>query len=107
MSEERITTVEANDSNAAAPAATTHTTIIRDADDHGASGGAGWLIALVLVIALAAGIYIFSQTSASEVVKDNAIANAANEVGSAAGAVGEAAGQVGDAVEDAADNIAR
>ncbi len=101
MAEERITTVEpAGDT----PGSTAHTTIIREETPRG-GGGSGWLIAIVLIVALIAGLYIFTQTSASEAVKNDAIANAANEVGDAAGAVGEAAGQVGNAVENAADNL--
>ena len=61
------------------------------------SGGAGWVIAVVLILALVAGVYFFAQSSGSEAVKDSAIANAANDVGSAAK-------QVGDAAETAADN---
>jgi uncharacterized protein (UPF0333 family) len=55
------------------------------------SGGAGWVIAVVLIVALLAGLYLFSQSSGTEAVKDNAIANAANDVGAAAKQVGNAA----------------
>jgi uncharacterized protein (UPF0333 family) len=61
------------------------------------SGGAGWVIAVVLILALVLGVFFFSQSSGSEAVKDNAIANAASDVGSAAK-------QVGNAAESAADN---
>jgi len=53
--------------------------------------GAGWIIAVVLILALVAGVYFFSQSSGSEAAKDNAIANAANDVGAAAQQVGDAA----------------
>ena len=46
---------------------TTHTTVIRES-----GGGAGWLIAIVLLIAVVAGIYFYSRSSHSEAVKDNA-----------------------------------
>ena len=64
-----------------------HTTVIRD---PGGSGGAGWLIAIVLLIAVIAGIYFYSHASSSEAAKDNAVAGAANEVGDAANKVGNA-----------------
>ena len=102
MTEERITTTKAPDGT---PTATSHTTIIREGEPRRSSGGAGWLIAVVLIIAVIAGIYILSQGSASEAAKDNAIAGAANEVGEAAGKIGDAAGQAGEAVENAADKV--
>lgn len=94
MSEERITTVESNDGSPQ-----THTTVIRD-ESKKSGGGAGWAIAIILAIAVIGGIYLFSQSSASESIKDNAIAEAANEVGNAAS-------QVGDAAQDAADAISK
>jgi hypothetical protein len=93
MTEERITRVEGEDGTDT----TTHTTVIHD--DRPRSSGAGWVIAIVLVIAVIAGIYLFSQTSGSEIARDNAIAGAAEEVG-------DAASQVGDAAQQAADSIA-
>lgn len=90
MTEERITTVDP------APGGATHTTVITDGGSR--SGGAGWLIGIVLLIAVIAGIYLFSQSSGSEAAKDNAIANAA-------GQVGDAASQVGNAAQDAADSL--
>ena len=89
MAEERITTVEGE----AAP--TTHTTIIHDGEPRGGSG-VGILLAVVLLIAVVAGIYLFSQSTLSTTAKNNAIASAASDVGSAAKKVGNAA-------EDAAD----
>ncbi len=59
--------------------------------------GAGWIIALVLVVALVVGLVFFSRMSGSQANKDNAIANAAGQVGSAAEKAGNAA-------QDAANN---
>lgn len=61
------------------------------------SSGAGWVIALVLVVALIAGVVFFTQMSGSQSAKDNAITNAANQVGTAAEKAGNAA-------QDAANN---
>lgn len=101
MAEERITT---HDAPGAPGPAGTHTTIITD----GASrrGGSGWFIGIVLLIAVVAAIFLFTQMSGSEAVKDNAIANAASEVGNAANQVGNAAQQAGNAAEDAANDVA-
>ena len=92
MAEERITEVET-------PSGDTHTThtIVTDGEPRG-GGGSGWLIAIVLIIAVIAGIWFFSGMSNSESAKDNAIANAANNVG-------EAAQNVGEAAQEAADNV--
>jgi hypothetical protein len=68
------------------------------ADSGRRSGGGTWLIGIVLLIAVIAGIYFFTQNSGSEAVKDNAIANAADQVG-------DAAQQVGNAAQDAADTL--
>ena len=93
MAEERITEVET-------PSGDTHTThtIVTDGDTRSGGGGSGWLIAIVLLIAVVAGIWFFSGMSNSEANKDNAIANAADNVGAAAK-------QAGNAVENAADNV--
>ncbi|MCT2558106.1 hypothetical protein N0B51_03840 [Tsuneonella sp. YG55] len=93
MTEERIT--ETRDP-VTGDTHTTHT-VITDGETR-SGGGSGWLIAIVLIIAVIAGVFIFSNMSGSEVAKDNAIENAANNVG-------EAAQQVGDAAQDAADNL--
>jgi hypothetical protein len=93
MTEERITEVRDPDTGSTH---TTHT-VVTDGEPR-RSGGSGWLIAIVLLIALIAGFFIFSNMSGSEIAKDNAVAGAANEVG-------EAAQQVGDAAQDAADQI--
>jgi hypothetical protein len=69
-----------------APANTT--TIIRETRS---SSGTGIIMAVILLIAVVGGIYLFSQTTASESVKDNAVAEAANNVGTAATKVGDAA----------------
>jgi flagellar basal body-associated protein FliL len=90
--EERITEVET-------PSGDTHTThtVVTDGEPRG-GGGSGWLIAIVLIVAVIAGIWFFSGMSNSESAKDNAIANAAENVG-------DAAKQVGNAAQDAADNV--
>jgi flagellar basal body-associated protein FliL len=72
-----------------------HTVVVETPSRSG--GGSGWIIALVLIVALIVGIVFFTQMSGSESAKDNAIANAANNVGSAARDVGNAA-------QDAANN---
>lgn len=97
MAEEHVVTTE---TPAAAPA--THTTVIHDTGSRG--GGSGWFIGIVLVLAVLAGIYFFTQMSGSEMAKDNAVTNAANEVGSAAKEVGNAANSAGEAAKDAANN---
>jgi len=60
-------------------------------------GGAGWVIALVLIVALVAGIWFITQNNRSEVAKNNAVTAAVKDVGTAARDVGNAA-------QDAADN---
>ena len=92
MADERITEVET-------PSGNTHTThtVVTDGEPR-RGGGSGWVIALVLIVALIAAIWFFSGMSGSEAAKDNAIADAANDVGAAAQ-------QVGDAAQDAADNV--
>ena len=62
-------------------------------------GGAGWVIATVLMIALVAGILIFVNMSNSGTRKDNAIAQAASDVG-------KAATKAGNAVDTAANKAA-
>lgn len=80
------TTVERSDS---AP----HTTVVERR-----GGGAGWVIAIVLIVAVIAGIYFFTQMSNNDAIQTDAISDAA-------GQVGDAAQQTGDAVESAADNL--
>ncbi|WP_404480727.1 hypothetical protein [Novosphingobium sp. BL-52-GroH] len=71
-----------------ADAPATHTTIIHEAPPR--SSGLGIIMALILLVVVAGGVYLFSQNS-SESAKDNAIAEAANNVGNAATKVGDAA----------------
>lgn len=71
-----------------------HTTII---ETPSRGGGAGWVIAVILIVALVVGVVLFTRSSGSDAAKDNAIANAANQVGAAAEKAGNAA-------QDAANN---
>jgi uncharacterized protein HemX len=71
----------------------THTVID---DDRPRSSGAGWVIALVLIIAAVVGIYLFSQQSQSEIAENAAVAEAAESVSDAANEVGDAAKEVVD-----------
>lgn len=85
MTEERIVETQT-------PSGNTHTTHTVVTDDGARRrGGAGWLIALVLIIAALGAFYLFSQQNGAEVAKDNAVAEAAGDVGEAASQVGEAA----------------
>lgn len=95
MAEERIVTTEPREDYPTA----THTTIVHETAPP-RSGGSGWLIGIVLLIAVIAGIFLFSRYSTSEAAKDSAVAEAAGEVGAAAS-------QVGDAAQDAANSLAR
>lgn len=97
MTEERITETETPTGNVH----TTHTVIHDDSPRR--SGGAGWLIALLVLVAAVAAIYLFSRQSDSEIARDNAVAEAASEVGDAAQSVGEAAQDAGEAAKDAVD----
>lgn len=72
----------------------THTTVYEDRPRSG--GGSGWLIAVVLLVALVVGGYFLMQMSDSRASRDNAIERAADNVGSAAKDIGNAA-------KDAAD----
>jgi hypothetical protein len=101
MTDERITTVEHVNETGDTVTRTTHV-----AGDGASKGGFGWMVIVVLLVAVAAGAYLFSQTSASEVAKDNAIAQAAGNVGEAANSVGEAASDVGEAATDAINEAA-
>lgn len=71
-------------------------TVIVETPERSRGGGSGWIIALVLIVALIVGVVFFSRMSTSESVKDNAVANAAQDVG-------QAAQNVGNAAKDAAD----
>ena len=82
MTEERTTVTRTHDGNTH-----TQTTVYTDG---GARGGAGkWLFLVVLVIAAIAGFLAFDRFAGSEIAKDNAVAEAANEVGDAAQKVGD------------------
>ena len=74
------------------------TTVIHEVRSGG--GGAGWAIAVILMIALVAGAWLFSQSNSSQAAKNNAVANAADNVG-------QAARDVGNAAKDAADNTTK
>jgi hypothetical protein len=91
MTEERITEIHTPDGNTH-----THTTVVDDGRRSG--GGSGWVIAIVLIVALLAGVYFLSGMSKSQSSKDNAIAEAAKDVGNAAQ-------DVGDAAKDAAKKV--
>ncbi len=84
MTEERTTRVEEPDGS-------THTSTTVVHDDGARSGGSGWVIALVLLIAVIAGIWFFTQQSGAEIAKDNAMTEAAGAVEGAAESVGNAA----------------
>jgi hypothetical protein len=91
MAEERVVEVQHPNGNT-----TTHTTVY---DSPRSGGGAGWLIAVILVIAVVAGVYFISGMSSSQTAKDNAIAGAAKDVGKAATNIGKAAGTAADKVD--------
>lgn len=93
MTEERITEIRDPDTGSTH---TTHT-VITDGE-RPRSGGSGWLIAIVLLIAVVGGLFLFGNMSGSEAAKDNAVAEAASEVG-------DAAQQVGNAAKDAAEKL--
>lgn len=83
MADETIVNSQPADSPA------THTTIIHETPRSGGSG-MGVIMALILLVVVIGGIYLFTQNS-SESAKDNAIAEAASDVGNAATKVGDAA----------------
>lgn len=74
---------------------TSHTTVIREKG----SSGTGIVLAVILLIAVIGGFYLYSQSNMSEAAKDNAVADAAQDVGNAAGQVGDAADRAADSVE--------
>ncbi|GGD62796.1 hypothetical protein [Croceicoccus mobilis] len=94
MTEERITEVETPSGNTH-----THTEIIRESEPR-RSGGAGWIILVVLVIAVLIGAFVLMQGSEAEIAKDNAIAGAADSVGNAAESVGSAADAAADKIAE-------
>ena len=91
MAEERVTEVET-------PSGETHTHTTVIADQPRSGGGATWIILLLLVVVAAIAVFYLSGMNNSEVAKDNALAEAANNVG-------DAAQQVGNAAQDAADKV--
>ena len=91
MTEERITETTTPEGNTH-----THTTVIHDGERR--SGGSGWVMVVLLLVALVVGYVLFTQMGNSEAVRDTAIADAA-------GQVGDAAQQVGDAAQDVADDV--
>lgn len=82
MTEERLTEVETPSGNVH----TTHTIVERSG-----GGGSGFLIAIVLILAVLVGGYFLMQGTNASANKDNAIAGAASDVGDAAKKVGNAA----------------
>jgi len=78
-------------------------TIIVESPSRGRSGS-GWIIALVLVVALIVGAVFIGQMTSSQTARNDAIANAAQDVGQAARNVGAAARNAGDAAQTAARN---
>lgn len=78
-------TIETHTASNAPP---THTTIIHETPRS--SSSMGIVMALILLVVVVGGIYLFSQNS-GESAKDNAIAEAASSVGDAATKVGDAA----------------
>lgn len=71
----------------AEPAPTHTTTIIHE---RRSSGGTGSVIAVILLVAVLGGLYLFSERS-GENARDAAITEAANDIGKAATKVGDAA----------------
>lgn len=71
-----------------------HTTVI-----HEKRGSGGIMIAVIAVVALLVGAFIYMRGQDSEVMRDAAISDAAQKVG-------ESAQQAGEAIEDAASKVA-
>lgn len=94
MTEERIT-------ETSSPTGDTHTT--RTVISDGGSSGSSWGMLVVFLILAMLGFVVFTQMSNSEIAKDNAVTEAANQVGNAAEQVGDAAQTAGEAVEGAVD----
>jgi hypothetical protein len=91
MTEERVTETRSPNGDTH----TTHTTVV---SDEPRGGGSGWVIAIVLLLAIVVGVWAFSTWGNSEMAENAAVADAAGEVG-------EAAQQVGDAAQDAAGSV--
>lgn len=82
MAEERVTTYQTPSG--------TNTTVIHEGPAR-SSPGAGWLIGIVLLIAVLAVGYLLVNRNDSSAARDSAIAGAATEVGTAARKIGNAA----------------
>lgn len=97
MDYDRETEVRETAANQAATtpqsAAPTHTTIIREK-----RGSGGVMIALIAVVALLVAGFLFLRGQDSEVMRDAAIADAAQQVG-------DSAQQAGQAIENAANDV--
>lgn len=91
MTEERTTETRDPEGNLH-----THTTVVHDEPRR--SGGSTWVLILLVLVALVVGIVLFTQMGNSEIARDTAIADAANQVG-------DAAQQAGDAAQDVADDV--
>lgn len=91
MAEEPVTSEHPGE-----PVPVTHTTVIRETGSSGS--GMGILLAVVLLVAILGGIYLFSRNSASEEARNRAVAEAARDVGNAAN-------KAGDAAQEAARNV--
>jgi hypothetical protein len=89
------------------PAATAppSTVIVTDRPDSG--GGAGWFVAIAVLLAVLVAIWAFAGSRNSDVMSDNALTTAADKVGNAADKVGDAAGKVGDQAADTAHSAAQ
>ena len=98
MTEEHITKISE-------PETAGHTTYVVNTGKDQSGGGFKWFAMILLVGAILFGGYVLMQGNASEIAKDNAVADAAEKVGDAAGKVGDAAGEVGDAAQDAVDKL--
>lgn len=74
------------------------------------SGGAGWIAAVVILLAILVAIWALVGLGQgkrdSDLMKDNALTQAADKVGTAADKVGDAAGKVGSSVESGARSAA-
>jgi len=92
MTEERITETRTPEGNTH-----TNTTVVTDQPSSG--GGVKWVGLLVLFVIGVIAVLMFTQMSDSQIAKDSAVSDAAQQVGNAAG-------QVGDAAEEAVDKIA-
>lgn len=93
MTEERITETRT-------PWGDLHTTHAVITEEN-RNAGSGWLIVLIVLLAIAVVVWFFNQPSDSEIARDNALADASGAIGRAAGQIGDAAWQTGDAVTNA------